>query len=348
MQAVETVYVQPDDPAWLKEAFALEGLREIVGGAHERKILDFFAEAGHGWVKDDETAWCAAFVHAMLGRAGLKGTGSLAARSYLGWGAKTAKPQRGDVAVFKRGRSAWQGHVAFFLGEGGAHVWVIGGNQSNAVTVARYPRSSLLGYRRPPGRSKPPPPPADWDNTKSEDDLPSAQRTDPAASAVRYVQTRLRELGYAEVGKADGVVGPMTRAAILAFRADNGLELTPAIDDALLVALPNAAPRTLAPERAGATAKEVRDQVPEVRASFFGKAWSGIAAAVGGAGAGLSWLWENLGDVRGQVQPVLDTLGDVPAWLYFALFAGAALFAWHRMRQGEAAGVAAFQRGERR
>lgn len=77
--------LQPGDPPQLR-SFVLEGLKEIVGGQHERQIVAFFAEAGHPWVKDDETAWCAAFEHAMLGRAGIKGTGSLAARSYLDWG----------------------------------------------------------------------------------------------------------------------------------------------------------------------------------------------------------------------------------------------------------------------
>lgn len=352
------------DPPWLKEAFALEGLSEIVGGKHERKILEFFAEAGHGWVKDDETAWCAAFAHAMLGRAGVEGTGSLAARSYLEWGRPAAKPRRGDVAVFKRGRSAWQGHVAFYLGETASHVLVIGGNQGNAVSVARYPKTSLLGYRRPPAAAaaspaaRPPAPAVDARPAGEAAHGPSGgpggegfspPRPDgPSAETILYVQTRLRQLGYAEVGRADGKVGPMTRAAILAFRADNGLELTPAIDDALLVALPKAGPRALAPERAAATPKEVRAEVPEVEASAFGKAWSAAAGAIGVAGAALSWLWEHVGAVKAQLGPVLEVLGDVPAWLYLLLFAAAAWFAWQRMRRGEAAGVAAYRQGERR
>ena len=171
---------------------------------------------------------------------------------------------------------------------------------------------------------------------------------EPAADTVRYVQTRLRELGYSEAGTPDGIIGPMTRAAILAFRADNGLEIVPEIDDALLIALPKAGPRALAPERVAATPKEIRQQVPEVRANWFGQVWSAIVGAGALATGVFSWLMDNLAGIKEQIQPALDVLGDVPIWLYLALLAAAAFFAWSKMRQGYAGGLAAFRRGERR
>ena len=116
------------------------------------KVVAYFADSGNAGVKNDETAWCAAFVGAMLKRAGLKGTGKLNARSYLDWGVpvdrKDAKP--GDVVVFKRGNSTWQGHVAFFVKDKGALIDVLGGNQSNAVNVKGYQASQILGIRRAP------------------------------------------------------------------------------------------------------------------------------------------------------------------------------------------------------
>ena len=51
--------------------------------------------------------------------------------------------------VFKRGNSSWQGHVAFYLGETAGRIYVLGGNQSNSVSVTSYPKSKLLGYRTP-------------------------------------------------------------------------------------------------------------------------------------------------------------------------------------------------------
>lgn len=114
------------------------------------KVVGYFRDAGHAAVVDDATAWCAAFVGAMLKRAGVKGTGKLTARSYLDWGKaidlKDAQP--GDILVFQRGNSTWQGHVGFFVGRSGAMVRVLGGNQSDSVKEQHYPVSKLLGVRR--------------------------------------------------------------------------------------------------------------------------------------------------------------------------------------------------------
>ena len=126
------------------------------------KVVAYFKDSGNPGVMDDETAWCAAFVGAMLKRAGIKGTGKLNARSYLDWGTPVARndAQPGDVVIFKRGNSSWQGHVAFFVKDRGALIDVLGGNQSNAVNIKGYHSAALLGIRRPPkATAKPAAPP---------------------------------------------------------------------------------------------------------------------------------------------------------------------------------------------
>jgi uncharacterized protein (TIGR02594 family) len=138
------------DPCWLKEAWKYNGIREIKGSKHNPTVVSFFKDVGHGWVKNDETAWCAAFVGACLAHCDMPHTGSLAARSYLQWGRNTTKPKRGDIVVFKRGNSTWQGHVAFYLGEASGRIYVLGGNQANAVNVRSYTKDKLLGYRTKP------------------------------------------------------------------------------------------------------------------------------------------------------------------------------------------------------
>lgn len=40
------------------------------------------------------------------------------------------------------------GHVGFFAGLDGASVKVLGGNQSNAVSIQNFPIASVLGVRR--------------------------------------------------------------------------------------------------------------------------------------------------------------------------------------------------------
>jgi uncharacterized protein (TIGR02594 family) len=141
----------PRQIAAYKEAKMLVGLAEITGPNHNAEIVKFFLEVGHGWVKDDETAWCAALVGAMLKRAGLKGTGKLNARSYIEWGeAVDLKEARtGDIVVFWRGsKEGWQGHVGFYESHGAGKIMVLGGNQSDKISVAPYAASRLLGVRR--------------------------------------------------------------------------------------------------------------------------------------------------------------------------------------------------------
>ena len=114
------------------------------------KVIQYYKDAGHPEVKDDAVAWCAAFVGAMITRGEGKPTGSLAARSYLDWGKPVdladAKP--GDIVVFRRGNSTWQGHVGFYVSHGGGSIQVLGGNQRDAVNIAPQPVSKLLGVRR--------------------------------------------------------------------------------------------------------------------------------------------------------------------------------------------------------
>jgi uncharacterized protein (TIGR02594 family) len=114
------------------------------------KVVAYYRDAGHPEVKDDAVAWCAAFVGAMLKRAGMPNTGLLTARSYLKWGdgVNLDQARPGDVVVFKRGNSTWEGHVAFFVKQNGTNIEVLGGNQRDAVNISRYPVSQLLGIRR--------------------------------------------------------------------------------------------------------------------------------------------------------------------------------------------------------
>ncbi len=115
------------------------------------KVIQYFKDAGHPEVSTDATAWCAAFVGAMLARSGVKPTGKLNARSYLDWGVpverKDAKP--GDVVIFERG-TGWQGHVGFFVKDEGALIKTLGGNQSDAVNIKGQQAAKLLGIRRAP------------------------------------------------------------------------------------------------------------------------------------------------------------------------------------------------------
>lgn len=134
-------------------AHAHLGVQEWAGAKHNPAILDLWKDAGIEGITDDETPWCAAFVGAVLGEVGLRGTGKPNARSYATWGEEVAfaDAQVGDVVVFWRGKpKGWQGHVGFYAGRVGNKIKVLGGNQGNRVSIADYDTSRLLAVRRAP------------------------------------------------------------------------------------------------------------------------------------------------------------------------------------------------------
>lgn len=104
--------------------------------------------------------WCAAFVNAVLEQQGVEGSSSvseypLTARSFLMWGDRVSPDQiqRGDIVVFPRGNSSWQGHVGFYWGawtdeRGVDYYQILGGNQSNRVGIEMYAKHRAIDIRR--------------------------------------------------------------------------------------------------------------------------------------------------------------------------------------------------------
>lgn len=118
----------------------------------DAKVLSDFFKAANGTQIDPKiTAWCAAFVNAVLATEGLPGTGSLAARSFLDYGKSVDSPQKGDIVVLKRGSNPDKGHVGFFDGfDKDGNPVLISGNAGGgkAVTRQSFSKGDVLGYRR--------------------------------------------------------------------------------------------------------------------------------------------------------------------------------------------------------
>jgi uncharacterized protein (TIGR02594 family) len=106
-----------------------------------------------GGASPDEVAWCSSFMNYCTEQAGLAGTDSKASRSWLRWGEAVSKDdwQEGDVIVSKRENSSWMGHVGFLVDWRGSRPTVLGGNQSDRLSIATpYPFRDILGIRRAP------------------------------------------------------------------------------------------------------------------------------------------------------------------------------------------------------
>ncbi len=138
-----------DQPKWMVEAWRLLGEREVAGRRDNPDIVALYRDAGHPKIDNDEVAWCAAFAGACLVRAGVSGTRSLMARSYLKWGVALSEGRLGAVTVLTRGANPAYGHVGFWIGETRSRVILLGGNQGDAVSVSAFDRGRLLGFRWP-------------------------------------------------------------------------------------------------------------------------------------------------------------------------------------------------------
>lgn len=192
------------------------------------------------------------------------------------------------------------------------------------------------------------------DKVKASPAKPSRPKIEPVSddvtdkATVSLVQGWLRNLNYSEVGHADGKIGPFTKAAIRAFRAENGLPDGDGIDQQLIVALATAKPRVIAPERAEASPQVVRERVPEAKQSWKTKVtgfFLGVPAAIVAFVNGIIGQFDA---ARGWIDPVKDLLSDIPPWAYALAVIAVAVFLWRIGTKGEQASITAFQEGARR
>ena len=133
----------------LLEILSYYGIKEVVGDKHNPDIVAMFADIGHDYIKDDETAWCSALLNFFCKKLGYERSGKLDARSWLKLPVMVLKPQVGDIVVlWRKIPDSWEGHVGLFISWDEDSVYVLGGNQSNMLSIAPYPRERVLGFRQ--------------------------------------------------------------------------------------------------------------------------------------------------------------------------------------------------------
>lgn len=140
-----------DYPLWAEIAFRemLSGVEEIHGPAHSLRILDYHQTTSLR-ASSDEIPWCSAGLNWVMRIAGIRGTDSAAARSWLAWGQELGSPRLGCIVVFWRGEQRGPfGHVGLYVGHAAERILVLGGNQGDRWSVQGYSDDRLLGYRWP-------------------------------------------------------------------------------------------------------------------------------------------------------------------------------------------------------
>lgn len=143
-------------------ARVFDKVAEIPGPGSNPVVLAML-KAAADWVEDDDTAWCGAFMTAvvLIGRAGDPRLPiperSISARRWLTVGAPVRLDRAAagfDVVVMKRGGGPGPdvldaiGHVGLYVRHDETKVTVYGGNQRNMVCEMDLPITDILGIRR--------------------------------------------------------------------------------------------------------------------------------------------------------------------------------------------------------
>lgn len=125
-------------------------------GAVDNPMIMAMLKLDNSWPTDESVPWCSGFANFICWLVRLPRSKSLAARSWLavGQSATLAAARVGfDVVILNRGgpmdpSTPGNAHVGFYAGTEGKFVLVLGGNQGDTVSLARFPVKDILGIRR--------------------------------------------------------------------------------------------------------------------------------------------------------------------------------------------------------
>ena len=136
---------------WIVHARRVLGLHEEV---HNAKLREWLKSDGHALGDPAVLPWCGDYVETAI-RLGLpeeKFTGKVAENPYwaLNWRefGRSSEPTFGAIASIERNGG---GHVGFLVGEDKYHYFLLGGNQSNTVSIApkKKNRFTAASFRWP-------------------------------------------------------------------------------------------------------------------------------------------------------------------------------------------------------
>lgn len=152
---------------------------------------------------------------------------------------------------------------------------------------------------------------------------------------VSMLQRKLTGLGYF-TGAIDGDFGPRTRAAVLAFQADNDLVTDGIVGPVTAEVLRNAGPRSITKKRSSATLADLDRKGSRIaRASMRGGA-AGLVITGGGALQLLEDMSGTVSRITGSFGSISDTLAQAGPWIGGLAIIAGGYVVWQSFRAGRA------------
>lgn len=148
--------VKAPPPPWYEELLRRKGLHEVK---NRSALMDWLRSDGKTLGDPAKLPWCGDAVQTCLALT-LPDEPQLAnpylARNWVKFGVKLETPVLGCILAFWRGaRNGTNGHVGLYVGEDVSAFHVLGGNQSDAISIVRLDKARLLGMRWPSTYPKP-------------------------------------------------------------------------------------------------------------------------------------------------------------------------------------------------
>jgi uncharacterized protein (TIGR02594 family) len=137
-------------PVWVAIALGEIGVVEDTRPNKSTRRIEEYHAATVGGPAVDDVPWCSSFVCWCVELAGMASTKSKAAASWTKWG-DAVTPRIGAIVVFgKRDKDArGTGHVGICMGVSGNEVYVLGGNQSQKVSIGVRDKRKAVAWRWP-------------------------------------------------------------------------------------------------------------------------------------------------------------------------------------------------------
>lgn len=144
-------------PPWYQELLRRKGLHEVK---NRSTLMAWLRSDGKTLGDPAKLPWCGDAIQTCLALTlpdEPQPVNPYLARNWLRFGVPMATPALGCILVFWRGsKNGTSGHVGLYAGEDAqGYLHVLGGNQSDAITIARLDKGRLLGMRWPATYPKP-------------------------------------------------------------------------------------------------------------------------------------------------------------------------------------------------